>query len=242
MRNLPRVIDVACLRASARLLVMPLLFALWPAAGELFDFESTETGAMPAGWLEVNSDRGVGSTWAVFAHLEATSGTKVLAKAAMLPNSRLLPKAIWLGRSFLDGDIKVRIKPMGGLGSQIAGLVFRYRDEGSFCLVSANLITGEVSVQRIEAGRMFPIATASAGAFQPDQVGWTLCQVVFEGPRIVVYINGRKCIEAEDSSEGWPGRVGLWAAPGSFTNFDDFEILPNRRLASSAYDSGETTS
>lgn len=224
MRNLPRVIDVACLRATAWLFVVPSFFALWPATGELFDFESAETGSLPVGWLEVNSERGVGSTWAVFTHLEATSGRQVFAKVAMLSSSNPQPKAIWLGRSFRDGEIQVRIKPMGGLGPQNAGLVFRYRDEASHFLVSANLLTGEVSMQRIEAGRTFPIATAPAGAFQPDRDGWTLCRAVFEGPRIVVYINGRKCIQAEGSSEGWPGRVGLWAAPGSFTNFDDFEI------------------
>jgi hypothetical protein len=205
------------------MLVMPLLFALWPA-GDLFDFESTETGALPAGWRQVNSDGGLGNNWAVLAHLEATSGTKIFAMMAALIGPSGSPKAIWQGRAFGDGELSVQLKPMGGLGSQRAGLVFRYRDDNNYYRVIADLLSGEVSAERIEAGRTFPLGTTPAGMFPPNPVGWTLCRVVFESSRITVYVNGRRCMETADSTEGWLGKVGLWAASGSFTFFDDFEI------------------
>lgn len=113
---------------------------------------------------------------------------------------------------------------MGGLGSQRAGLVFRYRDDNNDYRVSADLLTGEVSTERVEEGAEFPVGITSAGVFQPNVVGWTLLQVIFEGPRIVVYVNGHTCMEASDSTKDWPGKVGLWAASGRFTFFDDFEI------------------
>lgn len=134
------------------------------------------------------------------------------------------PKAICQGRAFGDGELSVQLKPMGGLGSQQAGLVFRYRDDNKYYRVSSDLLAGEVSAERIEAGRTFPVGTTPAGVFQPNPGGWTLCQVVFESSRIAVYINGRRCMETADSIAGWPGHVGLWAASGSFTFFDDFEI------------------
>ncbi|MBI4905720.1 MAG: DUF1080 domain-containing protein [Acidobacteria bacterium] len=203
---------------------MPPLLGLLPEAGGHIDFEPAESGVLPVGWLEVNSDRTVGNNWAVLAHLEATSGTKIFAKTAVLANPRPLPKAIWLGRSFRDGEVKIQIKPMGGLGSQDAGLVFRYLNEHNHYRVDANLLTGEVFVQRLQAGRMFPVVGKYRGTFRPNPAGWTLCRVVFDGPRIVVFVNDRRCVEAVDSTEGWAGKAGLWAASGSFTFFDDFEV------------------
>lgn len=201
-----------------------LLLGFWRDRGELFDFESTRTGDLPTGWLEVNPDRSLGLNWAVFSHLEAASGTQIFAKIAALSNPTPLPKAIWLGRSFRDGEVKVRIKPMGGPGPQRAGLILRYRDDENFYLAGADLLTGEVCVRRTEAGKTLPVSTKS-GTFQPDSVGWALFRVVFAGPQIAVFVNGRKVAEGVDSAEGWAGKVGLWATSGSFTFFDDFEVV-----------------
>lgn len=209
------------------LLALPLLLlGFWRGPGELFDFESTKTGDLPAGWLEVKSDSSFGHNWAVFSHLEAVSGSQILAKIAARSNPSPLPKAIRLGRSLRDGEVRVHIKPMGGLGPQRAGLILRYRDEDNFYIVGANLLTGEVFVQRTEAGKTSAVPTNS-GKFQPDPVSWIHFRVVFAGPRIVVFVNGRECAEGVDSTDGWVGRVGVWAASGSFTFLTTLKSTPS---------------
>ena len=88
--------------------------------------------------------------------------------------------------------------------------------------MAADLLTGSVSVPRVEDGKMASIDGAST--FKPNPIGWTLCEVSFDEEKVLVLVNGKPCLEFMDASGGWAGQAGLWAAPGAFTGFDHFEI------------------
>lgn len=191
--------------------------------GRCIDFEAMDAGSLPAEWIEVNSDRRLGSNWAVLPHLNATSGVKVFAKTAVLPASAPPPMALWGHMVLKDGAVQVKIKPMGGRGRRVAGLVFRHTGPDDYWLATADPLTGEVTIRRRDQGRESILAMKPA-AFRPNQTGWTQFRVVFDSTRVRVFVNGRICAESRRRSAGaGPGRAGLYAAPGAFMMFDDFE-------------------
>jgi hypothetical protein len=55
----------------------------------------------------------------------------------------------------------------------------------------------------------------------PENV-WHTLRVEFSGPGIRVALNGKTCIEVEDSHITGPGSVGVWTKADSVTAFDDF--------------------
>jgi len=55
---------------------------------------------------------------------------------------------------------------------------------------------------------------------------WHSLRVEFRGTRIRVLLDGRSCIELDDSRIAGPGAVGVWTKADSVTVFDDFSYLP----------------
>jgi len=215
-----------------------LLLCVPPARGETIHFDSCERGKLPPGWLELNVDRGYPANWQVLADLSAPSGMQVLAKMTVQPASSRLPKAIREGPSFQDGSIGVQMKPMGSLADEVAGLVWRYRDEDDFYFLSADTTTGQVSVYRTQEGRRVSLGTVTAGnvlrSEGPGSGGWNRLRVEFRGSHIAVQVNGAKLLDLEDSTPGWPGRAGVWAGGPALAAFDDFEARAEDRSAASA--------
>ena len=51
---------------------------------------------------------------------------------------------------------------------------------------------------------------------------WHLLRVEFSDRRIRVILDGRACIDMDDSRIAGPGAVGVWTKADSVTSFDDF--------------------
>lgn len=206
-----------------------LLLCLAPAHGETIHFDSCERGKLPPGWLELNVDSSFPGSWQVLADLSAPSKMQVLAKMTFQPEATRFPKAIHQGLSFRDGSAGVRMKPMGSLADEVAGLIWRYRDEGDFYFLSADTTTGQVSVYRMQEGRQVSLGTAAAGGVLRSSAlagsgGWNHLRVEFRGAHIAVQVNGTKLLDLEDSTPGWPGLAGVWAGGPALAAFDDFEV------------------
>jgi len=217
---------------ASRLLALTLLFfGLKPLAGEVINFDSYAIGRLPPDWREVNSYEGWPANWSVLADPAAPSRPHVLTKIATQPDARGIPKVIWQKRVFQDGEVSVRLKPMGGLSAEIAGLIFRYADEKNYYMLSANALTGRLLLYRVQNGERMPIGAPAANVQGRDGVlslpagEWSRFRVTCDGPNIAVYFNGEKLLEARDATPGWPGTAGLWSDASSLTGFDDFEVL-----------------
>jgi len=159
----------------------------------------------------------------------------VLAKMTVQPASSRLPKAIYQGFSFQDGSVAVRMRPMGSLADEAAGLVWRYRDEGNFYFLSADTTTGRVSVYRTQDGKQVPLGTAPAGgALQGSANDWSQLRVEFHGSHIEAQVNGTRVLALDDSTPGWPGQAGVWVSGPAMAAFDDFEVKAEDHPAASA--------
>lgn len=215
-----------------RRLLAPAALLLWlaPARAETIHFDSYERGKLPPGWLELNVDNGYPANWQVLADLSAPSGMQVFAKMTFQPASSGLPKAIHQGPAFRDGSIEVQMKSLGSLADEVAGLVWRYRDEDDFYFLSVDATTGRVSVYRTQEGRRTSLGTVTAGnvlrSEGPGSNGWNRLRVEFRGSHLAVQVNGAKLLDLDDSTPGWPGEAGVWAAGPALAAFDDFDVQP----------------
>jgi hypothetical protein len=220
-------------------MVLAVLF-LCPslAGGETIHFDSCEQGKLPPDWQELNVDSGLGANWQVLTDLSAPSGLQVLAKMTIQPASSRLPAAIYQGPSFQDGVVAARMKSMGSLADEVAGLIWRYRDQANFCHLSANMTTGQVSVFRTQEGKQVLLGSAPAGnilsGVGPGSDGWNTLRVEFRGSHIQIQVNGKRLLDLDDATPGWPGRAGVWADGSTMAAFDDFDAAAQDRPAAPA--------
>ncbi|MBM4081852.1 MAG: DUF1080 domain-containing protein, partial [Planctomycetes bacterium] len=124
---------------------------------------------------------------------------------------------------FADLDFTVRFMPKGdGKGVKAAGMVFRAESTREFYYVHFDSKNTQVVLVRcsrkepwtdIKRARGTPIAT--------DQ--WHTGRVKCEGPKIEVFLDGKKVIEAEDSTHP-VGKIGLRVGQGVI-QFDDLEVV-----------------
>jgi hypothetical protein len=209
--------------------VVLTLALLNPVAAQVFDFDQAPLGKLPPGWREVNVNPGYPGNWVVMANLGAPSGSQVLAKMTTRGASLGQPEAILEQPAFRDGEVGVQLETMGSLGDEVAGVLWRYRDEANFYELSVNVTTGTVSAYRIERGQRTMLGSVEAAAMlrgggADDPSDWIRVRVEFNGPALVAHVNGHKALELKDTTPGWPGNAGLWTNPSTLSLFDNFEV------------------
>src|SRR5580704_4163884 len=104
-----------------------LSVALWGAT-QTINFDSAKPGALPAGWTMVAPDAGAPSKWEVLKDPSAPSPPYVFAQISKDALAGQCPLAIWNKTQVKDGDLSVKVKPVGGKEERAGGLVWRYRD------------------------------------------------------------------------------------------------------------------
>jgi hypothetical protein len=122
-----------------------------------------------------------------------------------------------------DLELSVRCRPFAGRVDQACGLVFRYRDERNYYVTRANALEGNVRFYYVRDGKRQQLASWS-GEVPADR--WSELRAEARGDHVVVHWNGRKVIDARDTTFLEAGRVGLWTKADSVTAFDDLVVVP----------------
>jgi hypothetical protein len=148
----------------------------------------------------------------------------VLAQLSNDPAANRAPLAILDNLSLRDGDVSVRIKPVGGRKDPGGGLVWRYRDANNYYLVRANVVQNTVGVDKVENGRRTPLV-ASVKRDIPLNA-WSILKVSVRGKRFQIYVDHRRILEGQDGTFIDAGKVGLCTMADSVTYFDDFRVYP----------------
>lgn len=132
------------------------------------------------------------------------------------------------GLSFVDVNLEVEAKKIGGPDNNNYGLLCRYQDMGNFyfLIVSSD---GYYGIGKVENGRQSLI--------EPDQMhpSWTIrkgtgrnhLRAVCDGSRLTLWVNGEKVAETEDPtfSEGDIGLIaGSFEEPGVDIVFDNLVV------------------
>jgi hypothetical protein len=185
---------------------------------ERVTFGSHTIGLPPRGWTAGVTGNG-GHRWTVELDESSASRFMVLKQSGRGD----FPWCVKDTPSFADGRVEVRFKPLSGEKDQAGGLVWRWKDGANYYVARANALENNVSLYYTEDGRRITIQYVDA----PVASGtWHTLAVEFAGARMRVALDGRTCIDLEDSHITGSGRVGVWTKADSVTLFDDFSFEP----------------
>lgn len=213
-----------------RFLCIPLIVFSVTGA-ETIGFDSIRVGAPPPGWSIAMTHTGTAPRWVVQKDPTAPSKPNVLAQVSTDRTTARCPLAVF-NKTFTDGELSVKFKTIWGKEDQVAGLMWRYRDENNYYLVRANSKEQNIAFYKVVNGKRTPIipkgmrVKADGMKHNIPFQSWSLLKVTFRGPVFEVYFDHRRVFRVEDNTFTQPGKVGLWTKADSVTYFDDFRVVP----------------
>lgn len=198
---------------------------LLASSGKVIDFDTAPFGKLPPGWSAAMTNRGAPPRWEILKDRTAPTQPYVLAQMSNdgADNHRT-PLAIFDSLNVKDGDISVRLKPVGGREDPGGGVVWRYRNENNYYVARANALRNTVSVYKVENGQRIPLMAAVQHPVPTN--AWCILKVSARGARFQVYVDHRRVLQGQDGTFTGPGKVGLSTTADSVTYFDDFRVNP----------------
>jgi len=204
------------------------------AAERIFDLDATKLGTTPAGWSSHVAGKGKPGDWVIMNDEVPTSLTAfsdkapklnnraVLAQTSRNPEDEHFPILLFNDEKFGDFTFTTRFKITGGAAEQMAGIVFRARDEQNFYVVRASALGGNVKFYKfVEGERSVPI-----GPDVPIEKGhWYELSVAAEGTRIIVKLDGRDIMPALNDNSFESGRIGFFTKSDATAVFADPKIV-----------------
>jgi hypothetical protein len=124
------------------------------------------------------------------------------------------------GTNSKDLDLSVRLKAVAGKNDQGGGLVWRAKDAKNYYIARYNPLEDNVRVYKVEGGKR----TMFENARVPGDTEWHTLRVTMKGSKITCYLDGKKHLEAEDSTFPEGGRIGLWSKADAQSYFDDLTL------------------
>jgi hypothetical protein len=202
------------------LTVIGLLFLLTGLAaqnsGQLWNFDGDKIGRVPEGFSIQKGE------WKVVADPTAPSQPHALAQLAK--NSGSTYNLILVsGINYKNVDLSVRMKAIAGQEDQGGGLVWRAKDADNYYVARFNPLEDNYRFYKVEKGKRTELKSADVKHSQ----GWYTLRVTIEGDFIQCFYDGKKVLEAKDSTFAGPGRIGLWTKADAQSQFDDLKVKGN---------------
>jgi len=191
--------------------LIPLVFADTRA---VVNFDTSAVGKPPAGWTATMTGTGA-AKWTVERDDTAPSKPNVLKQAGQAT----FPLCLKDDTSLQDGFVEVKLKPVSGREDQAGGVVWRARDSNNYYVARVNALEDNITAYHTVNGRRTERKRASMKVAANE---WHTLRVEFQGAHFIVYGDGKKAIEWDDTTFSAAGRVGLWTKADSVTLFDDF--------------------
>jgi hypothetical protein len=191
------------------------------------DFSDDTVGQPPKGFeFGHTAKAGAPGKWVI----QADGPNKYLVQTDPDSTRARFPIAVLSEVSAADIDLSVRFKPISGRVDQVAGLVWRYRDQDKYYIVRANALEDNVVLYKVENGKRTDLPVKGEGRTygkktEVPAAQWSTLRVVANGPRFEVYFNGTKLYDVEDGTFTQPGKVGVWTKADSVTQFDDLTVV-----------------
>ena len=178
------------------------------------NFDIADLGKSPAGWTATKTGSGT-PRWTVERDATAPSKTNVLKQSG----EATYPVCIKDDTSLKDGFVEVKFKSVSGNEDQAGGVIWRCKDADNYYIARANALEDNVTIYHTIGGRRVSFKNTDT---KVTPGVWHTLRVEFNADRFVVIFDGRKVIEARDSSFAGAGKVGVWTKADSVTLFDDF--------------------
>jgi hypothetical protein len=217
---------IDCMRAAV---AAGLLLVASGASAETITFEGLgAAGAVPAGFTQATTGKGVKADWKLQEAEGAPSGKMVVGQLSQGGDMRF-PVLVHEATNAADVDLTVKFKAVAGSDDQAAGLVLRYQDVNNYYVVRANALEDNVVFYIVKNGNRVDLPIKGKGrtygASAPvAKKAWNTLGLSAKGNLFTISLNGKTLYEVEDKQIAKPGKVALWTKADSVTQFDDFTI------------------
>ncbi len=193
----------------------------------VWEFDNEAPGSAPQGFLVSDAVRGDRADWRIEADPQAPSAPHVLAHHAVCTDTDCVHALLTEEASFDYVDATVRLKLGEGQAGR-AGIAVGGRNGETLYAATVNHDLTEVSIHRIEQGRMKLVGTA---AVKPKPGAWHVLRIQRENfahlsrPRLALFFDGAEVLAVSDEPIRQGGRVGLITMGSAAARFDGFRIL-----------------
>lgn len=121
-------------------------------------------------------------------------------------------------------DLSVHMYAVAGEIDQGGGLVWRARDAQNYYIARHNPLEDNFRVYKVVDGRRMQLQSADV----PKSSGWRIIRITMKGDAIECFLDGKKFLQATDSTFAGPGKIGLWTKADAQTLFDDLTVTALR--------------
>jgi hypothetical protein len=187
-----------------------------------FNFDSDTPGQPPNGFQFGLTGKGRPGKWVVQTADDAPSGKNVLAQTDGDTTDDRFPIA-YTGPELKDLGLAVKCKPIAGKGDQGCGIIWRLKDTDNYYITRANALEDNVHLYHVVKGKRVRFE-AWNGKVQSGV--WHDLAVDMVGDHIQVFYDGKKIIDAHDSTFSDAGKFGVWTKADSIIQFDDLTATP----------------
>ena len=189
-------------------------------------FDVVGPGSLPAGWkVEATNLRGKLAAWEVVADSSAPSSPNILQAVPRSDNFGGTYNLCWTNSvGFLNGEIEVRLRADTGHEDQGGGPIWRAQDRNNYYISRYNPLEHNFRVYIVKDGARKMLDSASRIEIPKDT--WFTIRIVQNGDHIEGWLDGKKLLDARDTTFTEPGGVGLWTKADAVTSFDDFRVHP----------------
>jgi hypothetical protein len=197
--------------STAVILVAAFALPLYAGDGakRIWTFDDDATGQIAKGftnevgmWTVVTSDSG-----------------KALAQSAKNPNA-VFNITLAGDTNAKDVDLSVRMKAVAGETDQGGGLVWRAKDAKNYYLARYNPLEDNYRLYKVVDGKRTLIQNADI----QHSDGWHTLRVTMTGDLITCYYDGKKFLEAKDTTFPEAGKIGLWSKADAQSQFDELTL------------------
>jgi hypothetical protein len=149
----------------------------------------------------------------------ASDSGKALAQSAKNPNA-VFNITLISDTNAKDVDLSVRMKAVAGETDQGGGLVWRAKDAKNYYLARYNPLEDNYRLYRVVGGKRTLIQNVDI----THSEGWHTLRVTMTGDQITCFYDGKKTLEAKDSTFPEAGKIGLWSKADAQSQFDDLTL------------------
>jgi hypothetical protein len=192
---------------------MSLVLTLVVLAGS-WGFDDGKAGSPPTGFTFAAAEKGAVGKWV----LRPTDAGKGLVLVQEDKTDDRYAVAVAGEPALQDLKISARIKTKAG-GYQAAGVVWRLQDPDNYYVARINPEEENVNLFVFVAGKRRKLAGIPSKAIKPDT--WHTLAVEHVGSTITVSVDGKKVLDAKDTTLAKTGKVGLWVKDDTVAQFDD---------------------
>jgi hypothetical protein len=179
-------------------------------AKRTWTFDDDETGVIAKGFTNEVGE------WKV----AASDNGKAMAQSAKNANS-VFNITLISDTNAKDVDLSVRMKAVAGEVDQGGGLVWRAKDAKNYYLARYNPLEDNYRLYHVVGGKRTMIQNVDI----THSDGWHTLRVSMTGDQIACYYDGKKYLEAKDSTLPEAGKIGLWSKADAQSQFDDLTLI-----------------